>query len=281
MKLKGLFILSAAVVVFQSSTGQDTDAGKSDYSISVQYNHELVLDGYVQVREWELLGDRMELRALGMITYPALQFQLEKRFRKGTSLAIAYDRFFMRGKSVFERDITYNGTIINGRNGIDVSPTRYFRITASFSGPLVDHMHFDLKYNAALVLDHITFYLDGEVVPSSPSTEVFEGFGRQAFPYPVVGLQGDAELNDKSIIGFEVSGTYIPEFKSFYTESGNVHLAYRNFLTDLSYSRSIFDFDVAVGAKFRYLYLFQESREDTNIISTLTFGPYIEVSYQF
>jgi hypothetical protein len=124
-------------------------------------------------------------------------------------------------------------------------------------------------------------YLDGRVIRSSPSTEVFEGFGRQAFPYPVPGLEGNMELNDKSSIDFEVSGTCMPKFKSFYTEGGNVDPQYKNFLADLRYSRRISGFGVAAGGKLRYLYLFQESKEDTNVIYTLAAGPYIEVLYHF
>jgi hypothetical protein len=119
------------------------------------------------------------------------------------------------------------------------------------------------------------------VDPSSEKNEVFEGFGRQAFPYPVIGLKGTHALSADHKIHWETSGTYIPKFKSFYSEGGNVHLQYSNFQAGIDYSRSIYNFEVAAGTKLQYMHLFQESREDTNVISTLTFGPFIGVKYNF
>src|SRR5690606_1153765 len=127
-------------------------------------------------------------------------------------------------------------------------------------------------YMVGLVMDHAKFYVDGEVAPGSRKTEVYEGFGRQAFPYPVVGVRASHSLEDAGKIGLDVSGTYIPEFESFYTEGGNVNLQYSNFQADLNYSRNISDFEITGGARFRHMHLFQESREDTNVLNTLTIG---------
>ena len=119
------------------------------------------------------------------------------------------------------------------------------------------------------------------MTPSSPKDEVLEGFGRQAFPYPVLGLQGKIELDHSNYINVELSGTYVPKFESFYTEGGNVYLQYSNFESGLSYLRTISDFEVALGARFRYMHLFQESKEDTNVITTITAGPFIKIGYRF
>jgi len=253
----------------------------SPFSIGVQYTHEFVLDGFVRVREWELPGDKMKLKDLGMKSYPALQLKMERNLKKKGSISLVYDHFFMRGKSTFDRNIIYNGTIINGRNGIDVSPTRYFRISAIFTAPIFKRQNFSLWYTAGLVLDHITFYLDGDVDPASTKDEVLEGFGRQAFPYPVIGLKGAIGLNSKGSFHWETSGTYVPKFESFYTEGGNVYLQYSNVQADVSYSRTISNFDVSIGTKLRYMHLFQESMEDTNVITTLTMGPYVGAVYHF
>jgi hypothetical protein len=276
--MKKILLICIAVFSFLSSYSQEPN---NKYSIGAQYNHEFVLGGYVRVREWDLPGDKMKLKDLGMTSYSAVQFHVEKRLRKNRSLTFVYDHYFMRGRATFDRDITYNGTIINGRNGIDVSPTRYYRLSAIYRGALLNREHLDLNYMGSLVFDHIVFYLDGEVTATSPKDEVYEGFGRQALPYPVVGLQGKADLGQMSTINFEVSGTYIPKFKSFYTEGGPMYLQYSTFQTDLSYSQFISIFEVSAGAKLRYMHLFQESEEDTNIISTLTAGPYLEVVYHF
>ena len=278
---KKIFLTIAVAIVTTESLSQGLTLSAKPFSIGAQYTHEFVLDGFVRVREWELPGDKMKLKELGMKSYPALQLKMERSLKTKGSISLLYDHFFVRGKSTFDRNIIYNGTIINGRNGIDVSPTRYFRVSAIYTAPIFKRQNFSLLYTAGLVLDHITFYLDGEVDPTSTKDEVLEGFGRQAFPYPVIGLKGTIGLSSKGGIHWETSGTYVPKFESFYTEGGNVYLQYSNFQADVSYSRTISNFGVSIGTKLRYMHLFQESMEDTNIITTLTMGPYMGVVYNF
>ena len=139
--MKKIFLFIAATIVTKEVFSQDVSDG-SPFSIGVQYTHEFVLDGFVRVREWELPGDKMKLKELGMKSYPALQLKMERSLKKKGSLSLVYDHFFMRGKSTFDRNIIYNGTIINGRNGIDVSPTRYFRISAIYAAPIVKRQNF-------------------------------------------------------------------------------------------------------------------------------------------
>lgn len=277
-KMMSVFMLT---LCFTMGFGQHQKGKVSGYRIGAEYTQEFVLDGYVRVREWELQGDKLKLKDLGMTSYPVAKLYGEIWLKKNRSISLAYEHYFMTGTASFNRDIVYNGTIIDGRRGVDVSPTNYNRITFSYMGNLIDMPRFEMRYMVGVVVDHVKFYVDGEVVPTSPKSEVYEGFGRQAFPYPIVGLKAAHSLASFGKINLAVSGTYIPEFESFYTESGNVNLQYSNFQADLSYSRSINRFEVTGGARFRHMHLFQESREDTNVLNTLTIGPYAGLSYNF
>lgn len=261
------------------SFGQANVAYVEEYTIGVSYDHEFVLDGYVRVREWELTGDKLPLSKLGMKSFPVVKLQVSRNLKKHKSIAISYDRYFMRGQALLDGDITYNGTIIDGRKGVDVSPTRYYRISATYAGRLLEFRKLQLSYKAALVLDHIVFYVDGVVTPTSPKNEVYEGFGRQAFPYPVVGIDGIYDVDKLNRIDFQLSGTYIPKFKSFYTEGGNIHLQYSNCFMNIGYTRAISSFRLSAGLNWRYMKLFQESLEDTNELETVTIGPYIRLGY--
>lgn len=279
--MKRMIFVLLAGFSFLHCWGQEADSLIGRYSVGVQYTQEFVLDGFVQVREWEFAGDKMLLRELGMRSYPALQVHLNRHLKRDRNLTFTYDHYFMRGDAKFDRDIFYNGTLIKGEKGIDVSPTRYYRITLMYSAPLFSRQPFHLRYEGGVVFDHIVFYLDGEVSPLSPKNEVYEGFGRQAFPYPVLGLQGAYCPTDNSAFDVSLSGTYIPEFKSFYTEGGNVYLKYSNLQVQVSYRRPIRHVELKGGVKVRHMNLFQESKEDTNEIQTLTAGPFVEVSYHF
>lgn len=278
--MKRTFLIPALLLSCVASFAQQANVTRGRYTLGMQYCEEFVLKGFVHVREWDMEGDKMLLKDLGMRHYSAVQLAVKRSMQHDRYIELLYDHYFIRGKSRFERDIFYNGTIIDGRAGLDVSPTRYYRVSARYSGRLLKRDNIRLNYLAGLTLDHIVFYLNGKVSPTSPKNEVYENFGRQAFPYPVVGILGRCDLSAGEI-RFEVSGSYIPEFKSFYTEGGSVSLQYSNFLADLYYSRRADCFIFGLGAKFRHMRLFQESKEDTNEIRTLTVGPYAEIRYLF
>lgn len=260
---------------------QDRIMYRRHFHATIQYTQEFVIVGYVRVREWELTGDKMGLRDLGMNSYPALQIRGEITLSRGSTVKAIYDHYFMRGSAIFDRDIVYNGTIIDGSSGIDVSPTRYYRVTGIYTRTFLDRNDLKLQCITGLVFDHIVFYLDGRVSPSSPKDEVYERFGRQAFAYPLLGVGGQYNLGHQATLSFETSGTYIPKFKSFYTEGGHVHLQYSNFLMDVRYTLSMHKVRMGVGGKLRHMKLFQESHEDTNELSMFVAGPYIEFRYQF
>src|SRR5690606_12320779 len=131
-----LLLLQIALLNILPCMSQDMESKAGRYSIGAQYMQEFVLDGHVKVREWELEGDKMDLKDLGMTSYPALQLFLEKKLHKNQSIKLSYDHYFMRGSATFDKDIAYNGTLINGRKGIDVSPTRYYRLSMHYKGRL-------------------------------------------------------------------------------------------------------------------------------------------------
>lgn len=259
------------------ASSQETDRKKPRFSAGVQYTQEFLVDGYVRVREWELAGDKMYLEDLGMKDYPALQFHAEMTLPNDGAVKLTYDQHFLRGSAVLNRDIYYNGTIIDGRNGIDISPTTYYRITASWTGKLIQRNGLDVRYIGGLVFDYIIFYLDGKVPAASPRNEVYERFSRQALPYPFIGAAASQKVGEKGRLWLETSGTYIPKFKSFYNEGGKVHLQYSNFLADLKYSVKLRQFLLGAGGKVHHMRLFQESEEDSNDLWMFTGGPYIQV----
>ncbi len=280
--LLNCLILLLFLTLFKNLTvsAQSVHSG-GGISISAFYCSEFALDGYVQVREWELEGDKMNLEELGMKHYPAIQLLLEKQFRKRNSLSFSFEQYFMQGKASLNRTIAYNGTKIECVSGIDVSPSRYFRLSGYYKRNLYSRKSWQLQYIAGLVFDHINFCIDGVVAPDSPRNEVCENFGKQALPYPVLGISTRYDFNDANSLNFEISGTYIPLFESFYVEGSNMYLQYSTLLTDLSYVRSVASWELTLGTKFRSMHLFQESQEDTNDLKIEVISPYLGIGFVF
>ncbi len=250
-------------------------------SISAFYGSEFLANGYVQVREWELEGDKMYLEDLGMNHYPAIQLLVEKQFRRHNSFSFCYEQYFLNGSATLDQTIAYNGTFIDGTQGIDVSPSRYFRLSGFYRGNIDTSLAVQWQFMVGLVYDHVKFCLDGEVMPGSPRNEVCEHFGSQALPYPVLGISTKCSFENVNLLKFEISGTYIPLFESFYVEGGNIHLHYSTFLADLKYIRYVASWNFNLGTKFRYMHLFQESQEDTNDLEIQVVSPYLGVGFVF
>src|SRR5688572_26558306 len=99
--MKRSIFLFLPVLLVELVNAQSTFEKRPAYNVSAQYTQEFVLDGYVRVREWELAGDKMALRDLGMKTYSAFQIRAEKKLRRRGSLGIIYDQYFMRGSATF------------------------------------------------------------------------------------------------------------------------------------------------------------------------------------
>ncbi len=234
--MKKCLLIPGLVFWIFTVSGQPVKPANNWY-IGVAYSQEIVVNGYVRVREFDLEGDKMTFKELGMSSYPAVKLQLGKQLSLNRKILFSYENFYLNGHSVFNRNIAYNGTIINARNGISVSPTRYFRLRGDYAWKPFIFRKFSMQIVTGLVYDHITFYLDGTVAENSPRSEVYESFGKQALPYPVGGMLLKFPFSEKAWIQLEAEGTYIPKFKSFFNEGGTMSLQYSTLLSDAAYIR--------------------------------------------
>ncbi len=252
-----------------------------NWNISAFYRSEWLTNGYIKVRELDIEGDKVQLQDVGMKNYPALQLQLERTFRNDGRLSLTYENYFIKGNAILDHNIEYNGTIINGSTGIDVAQTRFYRLGAHYHGNLYSEKEFRIQYIAGIVFDHTTFYLDGQVEPGSPRQEVYEKFGKQALPYPEAGISARYIYKKMNEFNLDVSGTYIPKFKNFYQEGGNMYLRYSTFLADLNYTHRFQSWEFTGGFQMRSTHLFGESIEDTNDLKMSIAAPYVGVGFNF
>jgi hypothetical protein len=250
---------------------------RTDIYASVTYSREFLVDGYVQVREWDMEGDKLDFKSLGIDNYSSIEIRLDKNFRRNNRATLAVQHLFLTGSGAISDDIAYNGTMINGRPGLDVSKSRYDRFVFTYHEPLQHWQGFTLELHGGLLYERINFYVDGEVLASSPRSEVYENFGRQAFPYPYIGLNTIHRLSTYDVLALSVSGTHIPSFKSFFKEGGNMYLKYKAFMAEASYSRSARQWRFSLGARMRYMHLVQDSIEDTNDIQHCVIGPFVQM----
>jgi hypothetical protein len=273
--------LFSTLVLFTHIAFSQVEMDDLGLEIKVSFRQELNLGGYIQVRENELPGSKLELEDLNIFSYPSLQLQLTKRLKENQQIVVSYNRIYLKGKSTINQDLAFNGTLIDARQGVDVSPTRYYRLTAYYSGLLKERGNLKWNYLGGFVYDFLDFYLDGKVSPKSSRFEVFEGFYRQALPYPVIGSTFEQKFTHHRKVEMLLLGTYVPRFTSFYVEGGKMDLQYSTFETNLTFSQQVKYWNIGLCLNYRFMKLFQESREDTNLIESSTLSPGISIAYVF
>lgn len=274
--MKRIVLLFTVIILSNLAVSQSNSLG---LRVALSYGHEMLIGGYVKVREFELEGTKVEFKDFKSTNYPSFDFSLEKSFKNNQGIGVQYKRFYIRGNATFDKNIEYNGTIIDGRQGIDLSPTSYYRLKAFYYGNLKNEESMKINYLVGFVYDFMNFYLDGEISKSSERYEVFEGFYRQAFPYPFIGGQYSVNITDKEELNFVLIGSYVPRFKSFFEEGGKVSLEYKTLESEVGYFKQIKNFELGASINFRYFELMQESVEDENFIRTYTISPIIRFAY--
>ena len=175
------FLLLILLVIFSLKAYSQTPVHNPVFSAGVSYSQQFVAGGFVQVREWDLNGDKMKLKELGMHSYPSLMIYVEKKVSNRSALRISYEKYFMNGKSEINRNIAYNGTLIDGSRGIDISPTEYYCLRLNYKGNLFEKEQSELYYQIGIIYDFINFFLDGVVAEGSPRSEVYEQFSSRLF----------------------------------------------------------------------------------------------------
>ena len=274
-----LWLLAGLVLFFKSYPQSETQ--NVYYKICASYSHEFVIDGFVRVRERDLTGDEMNFKELNINNIRSITVFLEKGFSNNGNLSLRFKRNLLRGNSYKDKVIAYNGTLIDWKTGIDVSPTQFYSIQFTYSKDLMSLNKTQIRYHAGIVYDYINFYLDGKVAETSLRNEVYENFGKQALLYPVLGISSEINLTPIDHINLIATGSYIPKFKSFFKEGGNIYIQYKSLESKVCYDKEISKFNISVGAVLNYFYLWQESQEDTNEINILKVGPVLNVNYKF
>ena len=278
-----LSILSFALLFSITLAAQETEenqAKKFRLQLGLNYDHAFTLHGFVRVREFELQGDKLEWEQLGMNNYALPGMNLEAQFGKGHILRLQYERLYFFGGRKFNRNIEYNGTIIDASKGIDLSPSTYKRLSLEYRYRIKEKDKVELWGIGGFIYDYFTIYLNASVSPLSERNEVYEAFDRQAFPFPYLGLRSIRNLNESSALSVMIRGSYIPSFESPYYEGGRVRLEYHTLIFNVDYQHEWKKFEFRAGTFYRSMYLLGESEEDSNEYSISSLGIGFGLSYK-
>ena len=267
-----------------TSLAQDLSENKSQQSlqVSVSYDHDFFVNGYVQVRELEYEGEKLSLNSdFGMNGWNSATAAMSFTFKNFSSLSASYQYYFFSGSNLLNKDFWFNGTHVDGDSGISVNKTRLSKIEVAFEKPVNVLPHLQTSLIAGLVYHRLLFVIDGHTLPDSYRYELFEKFFSQALPYPEIGFQLKKNISPRSAFSAKAAGTYIPYFESFFHEGGDMHLHYYTATAELSYQYSLKALFISPSVNYTALKIYEWSLEDTNDFFINSFGLEVTAGYKF
>lgn len=217
-------------------TGASDTTASPHWTFAIGVFRSFAPAGQVSVRENVYTGTPLDFqRDLGMRPWSSLQLEARYRLKPTAALSLAAEHFLFSGSATSNRDIWYNGVHMTGTDGLSPAGTVLYRIQLAFEKKIHTERKVHPVLCAGLVADFLDFHVEGTVLPDTWGREQHERFARQALPYPFLGakLIGRLGTHDQLVAG--LSGTSIPEFKSFFDEGGPMRLQYATLQAGLDY----------------------------------------------
>jgi len=258
------------------------DSSSPKWSAELTYWNAFTFGGYVQVGELQYTGDKLYLsRDLGINRLMSPGIIISRRINNSSSLTFSTERFLFSGHHIVDRNIFYNGALIKGADGLSINQTWFYRIKLSFEKSFHSQANLYPTIIAGIIYDGLTFYVNGTLLPGY-GKEQHEDFVTQALPYPFVGARLNKPLSPRSSLAFEMSGTYIPLFRSFFNEGGPISLKYSTADCNLHYWLKQKGFKIGIGYLWRLIRLYEYSAEDDpNDFLLKASGIQLNIRYNF
>lgn len=230
-----------------------------------RYGRAQSFGGNVKVREFDLEGDRLDLKNdLGMTQWETIDLvwslgpPLERRWR----WELSFNKF--TGSTVFPRDITFNGTVYQAGGTAVIDDTEYYRASAFYEYPFGDRKKFGIYFLIGFVANFLDFHIDAPLSPTSQSTEKRENFARQWVIVPVFGVGGIIRLGKNSHFFWEGYTSTIKSMNSHRFEGGVVEVDEKNDSIVIGFRRDQGVFFPSIAYRHRTYEVNQQSGEDGN-----------------
>jgi hypothetical protein len=258
------------------------DSLLSRFQVSLGYDRDFFINGYVQVRENQFDGTHLSLHHdLGMKTWSNISLELSYTFRNRSSIRALFEYFFFYGNSILDNNIWFNATNLNGQNGVSIGKTQLFESRIFWIKPVRLIPDVQTSLILGLLYDGLYFRINGDTLSGSPRNEAHEDFISQALPFPEIGFLLRKLIRQRSSVSLEATGTYIPLFKSFFLEGGHMFLHYYSVSSDLGYKYSPKHFFINPSIQFRTFRTYENSGEDTNDFYIISVGIKLKIGFGF
>ena len=230
--------------------------------------------GYVQVRENEIQGTRLDLRHdLGIETSETFGLEGARRFSNGSDLRLSVDALLLYGSTTLPGDVFFNGATLQGGTRLETRPF-FLRVNALYERPLA-HLVGGGSLAAGVGFSYVllNFRLQGTLAATTRDSETSEDFLTQELPVPLLTLRFELPIGGALSLTSVVTGGWLPSVNSLRSEGGVVRISQGHADVSIGMCRRL-------GAKLRldatihgsYFTQHEVSREDDNNIRLRSVG---------
>lgn len=242
----------------------------------------LVVGGNIQVREFDIIGTKLDLADdLGMSRGAVLPFvEVSYHFLEKNTLSMSFDYMRLSGDTPLKEAINFNGKTFPP--GVSLHSTSdlyhlqllYYRSLKTWKP---DH-----HLNLLIGLDYARLIFDIE-----SETPIVSQFGgpedfKQSLPFPVLGLEGTYQLSRKTSIEGRLLGMKLNNLNTHQQEGGTIFQD-ETFLNGSLTTTHAFSDHFSLRASLTYRYFTQNltSSEDGNFFHFSGIGVLISVERRF
>lgn len=249
----------------------------SSHMLALNAHSALNAEGNVQVRENDILGDDLHLHdQLGMNAFWSLGL-VYGYCLDGSWLDFAYTKFIVTGSANHTSGFNFNGAVY-APGKTDIKKTDYRKLSILYRRTMSGERT-SLEYSAwggGITVETLKFYIDGTLSPSTTRFEKFEAFDRQLMPVPTLLYTYAQALKDRWGYSLDLQFSYLPKFKTPYTEMGNIFFEQYNFDGKLGLVHSFEASLLEIGLQNKFFRQKGYSQEDTNEFSINSTGLFAE-----
>ena len=231
-------------------------------------------NGYVQVRENEIQGTRLDLRHdLGIGTSETFGLEVVRRFSDGSDLRLSVGALLLYGSTTLPGDVFFNGATLQSGTRLETRPF-FLRVNALYERPLA-HLAGGGSLAAGVGLSYVllNFRLQGTLAATTRDSETSEDFLTQELPVPLLTLRFELPIARTFSLTSVVTGGWLPSVNSLRSEGGIVRISQGHADVSIGMCRRL-------GAKVRldatihgsYFTQHEVSREDDNDIRLRSVG---------
>jgi hypothetical protein len=250
--MKKLYLFFASFLVIY---GMNAQAPIAPYwNLTPFFTYNILVDGHMNVNDPRFPADKISFtQDIGNTLWSNIGLTLNRTFKNNSAFSLTGEYFFISGANQSQRNIWFNGVLLNSSEEITIDHSRIIRMQAFYEKVLRNtHPSIRLTFLAGLIYDYHLMEITSGILNDTDPVLLHEDFNDQVIPYPQLGGRIEKELTSQHRIVFQAAGTYIPRMSRSDIKRKLETFQYYCFNSSFSYQFSKNNFSFGTGITYRF-----------------------------